>query len=516
MTAHIRLLSSAKLISVLTLLSRILGLVRDTMAGAVFGAGWQMDAFTVGFQVPNLFRRLFGEGALSASSIPVLTDALHREGRAGVDRLGGKIMGNLLFVLAACTLAGELVLLALWPILPATAKNTLTLQLTAVSLPYMIPICAAAILAGIQNIFGQFAVPAMNPIILNVFMIAALIGGQKVWPGDCVVQAWLQTFSVLLSGVVQIVWQWHNARRCELRLRPAIDWRDPAINQIARTMLPMTLGLGVVQLNTLIGSVMAYGLVWSHEGGASVLYFAQRLYQFPLGVFAVAMATAIFPAMSRQVSAGASSEFAATYRRGIRVVLFEGLPCTVGLILIAEPIVKTLFERGNFDASDTARVVPTLIAYSAGIWAFGVSQIQVRALYALKDPHTPLRIATRMIALNLVANLALVLWMEEPGLALSTTLCAVVQVVWLARALKRSIGPIRSADLAVPIVRIVLATAVMAVAVLAVDGYLRGWDVYARRQALRLLGMTVTGGVAYVAAAWLLRCEELREILRGR
>jgi putative peptidoglycan lipid II flippase len=360
-------------------------------------------------------------------------------------------------------------------------------------------------------------VPAMNPIILNVFMIGALIGGQRIWPGDCVVQAWLQTISVLLSGVVQIAWQWHNARRCELHLRPSLDWRDPAITQIARTMLPMTLGLGVVQLNTFIGTVMAYGLVRSHDGGASVLYFAQRLYQFPLGVFAVAMATAIFPAMSRQVSAGATAEFAAIYRRGIRAVLFEGLPCTVGLILIAQPVVKTLFERGNFDAADSARVVPTLIAYSAGIWAFGVSQIQVRALYALKDPHTPLKIATRMIALNFVGNVVLVLWLEEAGLGWSTTICAVIQVFWLSRALKRSVGRLGAADLVGPILRILLATAAMTVAVLAVDVVLRGhWDVYARRQAVRLLVMTATGGGVFVAAAWLLRCEELREIVRSR
>lgn len=508
---------SAKLISILTLASRVLGLIRDTLCGSVFGAGWVMSAFSVGFQIPNLFRRLFGEGALSASSIPVLTDALHHGGKEAVDRLAGKLMGVLLTVLITLTIISELVALGLWPFLGHSQRDQLTFSLTTAMLPYMIPICAAAILSGIQNIFGQFGVPAMNPIVLNGFMISGLLIGRYGYPGNNIAQVWVLTASVLVSGVFQLAWQWHNARGCGLRIRPKLDWHDPALIQIGRTMIPMTLGLGVVQLNTFVDSMLAYVLIRSHEGGPAVLYFAQRLYQFPLGVFAIAMATAIFPTMSMHATIGEKAALIDTYRRGLRVVLFEGLPCTIGLIMIRYPLIETLFQHGEFGPDDTVRVARTLVAFSAGIWAFGVNQIQVRAFYAVKDAKTPLKIATWMVVLNVIGNVILVLWLEEAGLALSTTICAALQVVWLSRRLTTHLGgPVGIQSLIGPIVRMIIATALMAVCILAIDAALKQWAPYANRASIRLFIQTGCGGMAYLLAAWALRCTELRMIFGNK
>ncbi len=517
-------LRSAKVISALTLGSRVLGLVRDMLFAYVFGAKEVMSAFQIGFQVPNLFRRLFGEGALSASSIPVLSEQLRHGGTEAVDRLGGKLMALLLLVLTVLVVVGELAVLALWPLLSHTAndipiragltQNQLTLALTAVMLPYMIFICASAILGGIQNIFGQFAVPAANPILLNVFEIAAMIAGVWLFAHDLVPQAYLLGVTVVFTGIVQLSWQWTSVRKVGLRLPLRIDTKDPAFRLIARTMVPMTIGLSVVQINTLLDGLIAYRFVTSHPGGPAVLGYAQRLYQFPLGVFAIALATAIFPAMSRAAAGNDMAGLSQTLARGLRIVVFEGLPCTIGLILIREPLVEALFQRGMFTATATARVAATLATFAAGVWAFGINQIAVRAFYAMKDQMTPLRIAAWMVAGNLVLNLLLVGPLEEPGIGLATTICAVIQDVWLLRGLVRRLPGLAWREVVGSAGRTAVATALMALSVMAVQHVAPAWPLYARSAAVRVAVLTTTGAAAFALAAWVVRCQELREIIR--
>ncbi len=510
----VSVLKSARIISALTLVSRILGLGRDMLFAYVFGAGWVMSAFTVGFQVPNLFRRLFGEGALSASSIPVLTDQLHRGGREAVDRLSGRVMGLLLVVLVALTLVGELVVLALWPLVEPTDRNLLTLSLTAVMLPYMVFICASAILGGIQNIFGQFAVPAANPILLNVFEIVAMLVTVRVFArNNLVPQAYVLGIVVLFTGVVQLTWQWTALRRTGLRLPLTIDTHDECVRTIARTMVPMTIGLSAIQINAFLDSLIAYAFVTSHVGGPAVLGYAQRLYQFPLGVFAIALATAIFPAMTRHAAVNDLPGLSNTLARGLRIVMFEGLPCTVGLILIREPLVQVLFQRGQFSAVDTVRVANTVITFAAGIWAFGANQIAVRAYYAIKDPMTPLRIAGGMVAANLALNLILVFPLEEPGIGLATTICAVIQDGLLIWFLSKRLPHIPWREILASTGRSAAATVVMALAVLSVNRLLSDWQAYAHSSLLKVAFLTLTGLLAFLAGARLVRCPELDEVL---
>lgn len=509
----VSVLKSARIISALTLVSRIFGLGRDMLFAYVFGAGWVMSAFTVGFQIPNLFRRLFGEGALSASSIPVLTEQLHRGGCGAVDRLSGKVMALLLVVLVALTMVGELVVLALWTLVEPTDRNLLTLSLTAVMLPYMIFICASAILGGIQNIFGQFAIPAANPILLNVFEIIAMLVTVQLFAKDLVPQAYILAVVVLFTGVVQFGWQWTALRRTGLRLRLAIDTSDACVRTIARTMIPMTIGLSAIQINAFLDSLIAYALVTSHVGGPAVLGYAQRLYQFPLGVFAIALATAIFPAMTRHAAENDLAGLSRTLARGLRVVVFEGLPCTVGLILIREPLVQLLFERGQFTPVDTVRVANTLIAFAAGIWAFGANQIAVRAFYATKDPMTPLRIAGGMVAANLALNLILVFPLEEPGIGLATTICAVIQDGLLIWFLSKRLPHIPWKEIINSAGRSILATVVMALAVLTANHLLNGWPAYAHSPLLKVACLASIGLLAFLAGAKLARCPELHEVL---
>ncbi|UCD29088.1 MAG: murein biosynthesis integral membrane protein MurJ, partial [Planctomycetota bacterium] len=381
------------MISFLTLLSRILGLVRDMCCSHAFGLGGVWSAFALAFQVPNLFRRLFGEGALSAASIPVLTETLTRNGHTAVDALVGRLVGMLLAILVTVCVVAEIVVAGLFLYYRSVDDTALTLTLAGLLLPYLIFICTVAILGGVQNVFGRFALPAAMPIILNVFMITAALGGKWIVPGGHRKEIVLLAAAVIVAGMVQLVWQWFAVRRCGLRMRLSLEVNDPAIRRIAITMLPMVAGLGAVQINTLLDALIAWWFVKEQidpaggleRVGPGVLYYAQRLYQFPLGVFAIALATAIFPALSRHSAEDDMPGLGQTLSRGIGVATFEGLPCLVGLILIRKPLVAVLLNRGEFAEWDAGvdRVSLALFMYALGIWAYAVNHLVVRAFYAL-------------------------------------------------------------------------------------------------------------------------------------
>lgn len=517
---------SARTISLLTLASRLLGMVRDMACSYAFGVGGVWSAFTVGFQVPNLFRRLFGEGALSAASIPVLTETRTREGDEAVDRLSGRLVGVLMVVLAVLLVLGELVIGVLYYFYHDRPEAALTLGLSALLLPFMWMICVAAILGGIQNIFNKFALPAAMPIVLNIFMIAAALGGTWLFAdlGDPKRLRWgvvLLALSVLAAGMVQVVWQWRGVQNCGLKLRPSLQYRDPSLKRIALTMLPMLVGLGAVQINTLADSLIAWWFVKEQivaggsgqRVGPSILYFAQRLYQFPLGVFAIALATAIFPAMSRRAAENDHPGLGKTLADGMRVTGFIAAACTVGLILAREPLVRVLYGRGEFmewsEAGD--RVAAALLWYSLGIWAYAVNHLVVRAFYALGEARTPMKVAAYNVVINLVMNLLLVqTGLKEGGLALATSVCATLQAAVMLVIFQRRIGHVMWGQVVSSALRSAAAAVVMGLAVWAVDRCVMG----DQRAIVRLLAMVAVGMVSFFVAAIVFRCKEIRDLMK--
>lgn len=520
--SHRGLVKSARVIGTLTLASRILGLARDMTFSGTLGIGSESSAFWTAFQVPNLFRQLFGEGALSAASIPVLTGTLADDGHEAADRLAGRIIGLLLVVLTSVCIAAEIVVAGLYWYYRADSDSALILTLTALMLPYLIFICAAAMLGGVQNVFGRFASAASAPIILNVFMIAAALAGRWMWLRDLRPQVVLISAFVVISGICQLAWQWAAARRCRLRLRLAVETRDPAIRKIALTMLPMLAGLATIQFNIFLGSLIAWWLVpeaamagsqTTERVGPAILSFAQRLYQFPLGIFATALATAIFPALSRSAAQRDMPALSATLSRGLRVVSFEGIPCMVGLIAVREPLIRTLFAHGQFlkwgpEAVD--RVALALVMYSLGIWAFGVNQLIVRAFYAVQDAKTPMWVSVRNVGLNLAMNIALVLTpLREAGLGLSASICAMIQITVLLRRFHHRYAGIEFRATSISVLRTLAASLVMWAAIALVNSRLSEVG-----SAMQLIVLVSTGGFSYLAAAWILHCEELRELLR--
>ena len=506
-----RFVPSAWLIAALTLASRLLGLVRESIFSYYFSTSELLSAFRIAFQAPNLARRLFGEGALSSAMIPVLTESLQQRGEEESRRFVGTILTLLATVLGLAVIGVEIVI-AVW----RTFHDDLALRLTAVLMPYMALICTAAVASGVLNVRQHFAVPAAAPTILNVVMIVALVGGSLLGGLTQASLMYLVCGGVLLAGVIQVGITGVALRRASFFPTFGGAWRDPQLRRVFALMAPMALGLSAVQINTLMDSVIAY--LFIREGGErvgpAVLGYAQFLYQLPLGVFGIALATAIFPVLSSKAAEGDRVGMADVFERGIRMSLFLALPSSIGLIFVAHPLVATLYQRGEFDASDTQRVASTLVYYSLGLAAYFAQHIVIRTFYALQESRTPARVAVYMVALNLAMNLSLVFVMEERGLALSTSVSATVQVIWLLVRVRRMLPEIGWVRLGHGLTRTVLATAVMA-------GVL--WILTATGLSIhRLVGRSVfelailvsAGLAVYYLAARVLKIEELATALQ--
>jgi len=518
--SRLRLGRDVRTVSGLTLVSRLTGLVRDLVTVRIFGDGAVASAFAAAFAIPNMFRRLFGEGALSAAFIPEYSRLTHEE-PAKADAFCSLTIGLVAVITGVIMLVVEgalaLVLLTAAP----DPERTYSIALVMFLLPYMPLVCVAAMLAGMLQVQGRFAPGAAMPIILNLCVIAACVPFFAVEDASAAGWAWVIGSSVLVSGVLQIVWSL-------LALRGLVRWTTSvgAASESTRVMLrrlgPVLIGLGTLQVNALIDTLIAMWPNWVgptiggrayplDEASNGILFFTQRLYQFPLGVFGIAVATAIFPSLSR--AAGERERFVELLRHGVRLSLFIALPATVGLILVRKDLISVLYSGpgGGFSDEGVARSAAVLFAYGAGVWAYSLNQLWTRAFYARGNTGTPMRVAVAMVGLNLVGNVVLVFAtpLREAGLAWSTAGAAVAQCVVLGVLLSRreGIGLFDGATRA-GIVRSVVLTVVMSAAVAA--AYLlvptpTDWGGHG----LRLMAMVAAGGVVFVAAARVLRSEEL-------
>lgn len=541
----------AALVSGLTLISRMLGLVRDAVLAAVFGASMVLDAFLIGFIVPNLFRRLFGEGALTAAFIPRYTKLL-QEDPALARRFASLCVVVVAMLLAAITLVGELIL-GVWLANSDNEKTTLVLRLTMLMLPYMPMVCGVAFLGAILQVHRKFGPAAAAPVMLNVVMIAAAWGGTVAFAEASGGRDWplIQTvaISVLVAGALQLLWLgvavWRTAP-----LTAAFAGTRKHFRSMLWTMGPMIIGLGVFQINTLMDGLIAYSLAASSDslsdtftffgktydypmesGAVTTLTLAQRLYQFPLGVFGIAIATAIFPALAHAAaqrgtqpqtagnSTDASStesrdEFAAIFRRGLRLTLFIGLPASVGLILVRVPLTRVFFEWNAFTADDALRSAAVLMGYASAVWAYSLTHVTTKAFYAADDAMTPLKVSGAMVAINLGLNLTLIWPLGVAGLAWSTAISAALQSVILVVLLRKHIDRPVTGDVVRGVAWTVGLTAVMGVAVGAVMAMVDPVTLN-KTQCLGVLGLSVgLGAVIVLGGAWLLKLPEVRELRR--
>ena len=450
------------------MISRILGLARDQLMATLFGAGFATDAFNVAFRIPNLLRDLFAEGAMSAAFIPTFTAWRMKHGDAAAWALGRQVMAWLLAVLGLLVAAGWFAAPALVQLLAGgfasvPGKIELTVTLTRIMLPFLPAVALAAVAMGMLNARGVFAIPALAPALLNVGMIVfglALIPvcGLTGQPA-IVAMAW----GVLLGGMLQLAVQLPSLAQLGFLFRLERPVLDPGVMRVASLMLPATVGLAATQVNLAVSTAIAASL---REGSVSWLYYAFRLMQLPIGVFGVALATVAMPALSRAAVAKDMPALRTTLSSTVRLVCLLTIPSAVFLAVMAAPLHALLFEHGRFTAFDTAMCADALLMYCIGLPAFAAVGVFTRAFYALGDTRTPVRASLFSVALNLTLNLMFVgpwAWMglEHRGLALATSLTALVNLGQLAWALRRRAGGIEARRILSTALRVTLASAVV-------------------------------------------------------
>jgi putative peptidoglycan lipid II flippase len=498
-----RFVSSARIIAMLTMGSRVLGLIRDTLLAYLFGTAELLSAFRIAFLVPNLARRLFGEGALNSALIPILAEDLHERGTASARELLGRVLTLLLCVLVAGVAVIEAGLLV-W----RTIAPDLALDLMVVLLPYMVFICLVAAAGGALNVRGHFAAPALAPMLLNVGIITAASAGVWVFDLEGRLLLYAIAAGVLLSGAVQVAMMAGALRAIGFAPIFSLQWRDPRVATLLRMMAPMIVGLSAFQLNALFDQLLAYWFIdVAGKGriGPAVIANAQEIYQLPLGVFGIAIATALYPELAARAAAGDEAGVGSAATRGLRLCLFIAPPSAVGLVFVAQPLVKVLFERGAFDAGDTARVAGAVAFYAVGLPAYFAHHVLARAFYALKDSRTPLRTALVMIVVNLGLNVALVGPLQERGLGLATAITAMLQSAYLLWQLQRRLPGTPWREPVGAVLRMMVGLGVMAVALLACRQFLPP-DGSASAQLAIMIPLAVA---VYVGCAKVLRIDEL-------
>ena len=497
------LLGSSFVVSMGTMLSRVLGLARDVVLANLLGAAPNADAFFVAFKIPNFLRRLFAEGAFAQAFVPVLTETReqgsHDSVKALVNRVAG-VLGGSLFVLTALAMV-----MAPWVALifaPGfsrdVAKLALTADLIVWTFPYLLFISLTGFCGAILNTYGRFAVPAYTPVLLNLSLIAAAVFWAPTMPEPALGLA----MGVMLAGVLQLLFQLPSLHALKLTPKPVWDTQDAGVRKILMLMVPALFGVSVSQINLLFDTVLASLLP---NGSVAWLYYSDRLTELPLGVFAIAIATVILPALSALNTRAAADEFSQTLTWAVRNVLLIAVPATVALWLLAEPILTALFQYGAFTTNDVTMAAASLRAYTLGLGAFMLIKVLAPGYYARQDMKTPVKIGIVAMVSNMVLNVLFVfplMWyfdMGHVGLALATSASAWINAALLYRGLRRGGIPLTGVFDIRYMVRLWVAVTVMAGVIYVSVPDLRDWFAADMSWRVTRLLMIVTAGAVSFA-----------------
>lgn len=440
MSEQERMIKAAGVVGGATLLSRVLGVIRDMVIAYYLGAKFAGEAFVVAFRIPNLLRGLLAEGSLTVSFIPVFTELLATGPREEADRLVNVIYTFLLVALVAVTVLGMvfspwIVTLMSPGFLAYPEKLALTIRLTRILFPFIFFVGLVALCMGVLNSLDHFAAPALAPVFLNLCMIGSIILLTSYFQEPTTALA----TGVLLGGAVQLLFQIPFLRKKKVRLRLDMDFSHPGARKIGRLMLPRLFGVAVAQITVFFNTFLAS---YCEPGSNFYLFYADRLMELPLGVFAIALGTAALPSFSRQSVEADPQELIESVSFALRTILFINLPAMVGLIVLGYPIVHLLFQRGEFDAHTTLLTYQALACYASGLWAYSALRVVVPAFYSLQDTKTPVISAALALGSHVLFSLLLIIPLGFRGLALSSALSAMVNLSVLMVALRRRLGRI--------------------------------------------------------------------------
>lgn len=510
-----RLARSAGLFGLATMASRILGLVRDQVLAYYFGAGDARDAFGVAFRIPNLVRDLFAEGAMSAAFVPTFTAELTTGGKPRAWRLANSVVTALVLVTGVLVILGivfaePLVRFYAEGFEQVPGKLELTVSLTRLMTPFLTLVAIAAVFMGMLNALGHFFVPALSPAMFNIATIVVTVSLVPFAPQLGVHPIVLVAISTIVGGFGQLLIQWRPLRQEGYGYRPGLDVRDPALGRVLLLMGPGTVGLAATQINIFVNTRFAAD---EGTGAIAALDYAFRVMYLPIGLFGVSIAAASTPAFSRQAAMGDRTQMRATLASSIGLMLALNIPATVGLIVLAPGIIALIFEHGRFTASDTVATAGALQFYAVGLVGYSIVRIVSPAFYALRRSRIPVAASMASVVANVLLAIVLVRMMSFQGLALATSLAAIVNASIQLVLLRRELGGIQAGRIALTFAKSTLAAVAMGAAAWYTESWLRAaWPGAAiGLQALRVFGAIGVAFAVLSASAWLLRLHEFEE-----
>jgi putative peptidoglycan lipid II flippase len=514
MSEKIKVAQAAGVVGVATLASRVMGYARDMVMSWAFGTTIFADAFYVAYRIPNLLRELLAEGSMSAAFIPVFTETLTKESRESAHRLANAVFARLLVILVILTALG--IIFAPYVVKLIAAgwehraeyhdKYLLGVTLTRIMFPYLLFIGLAALAMGMLNSLRSFLTPALSPVMLNVVTITAVVLSMHFLAQPILGVA----IGVVLGGMCQFLVQVPGLRKQGMMLRPQFEPSHPGVKKIGMLALPVILSSSVNQVNILVGTIFASFLA---TGSITYLFYGMRFIHFPLGIFGIAIATAVLPTMSAQAARGENAAFRETLSLGLRLVFFIMFPAMAGLITLRVPIVNLLLEHGQFDRLSTQGTAAALQFYAVGLWAMAGYRIVAQAFYALHDTKTPVKMSIAAFFTNILLSAAFLAWtpLQHGGLALAASIAAMVNISLLTIFLRKKIGRMDGGKILTSLVKIVPASIAMGVI---------GWRVsrmpiwelsgHTAYKAGVLAGCMAASVIFYLVAMWLLRSEELK------
>ena len=495
------LLKAMATVSGMTLISRVLGFVRDAVIARGFGAGLETDAFFVAFRIPNLLRRLFAEGAFSQAFVPILAEYRTRNGEDETRRLVDRVATLLTLVLLAATALGiavaPLIVYVTAPGFAATPdKYALTVAMLRVTFPYILFISLVALAAGILNTWSRFAVPAFTPTLLNVAFIVGALFGAPYFDPPVMVLAW----AVVAGGVLQLALQVPYLARLGMLPRPRLALADPGVRRILVLMGPAVVGVSVGQISLLLNTIFASFL---QTGSVSWLYYADRLMEFPTGLLGVALGTILLPSLAKLHSADDGAAYSRLLDWGLRLTFLLAVPAAAALAMLATPLIATLFLHGRFDANDLAMTRQALVAYSVGLLGLILVKVLAPGFYARQNIRTPVKIALVTLAVTQAMNAAFIVPLAHSGLALAIALGACLNAALLYRGLRRDAIFVPQPGWGTFLAKVFAATALMAAALWLALGPPSWWTgAVLGVRAAALAGLVALGAVVYFGCLW--------------
>jgi putative peptidoglycan lipid II flippase len=503
---------AAGVVGISTMVSRVFGFIRDMVVAAFFGAGLASDAFFVAFRIPNLLRRLIGEGSLTVSFVPVFTEYLQKKSKEEALELANTAFTLLSIILVIVSVLGVLLsplIVAL--IAPGFVNDpdqfALAVFLNRLMFPYIFFMSLVALSMGILNSFRHFAAPALSPVILNISMIIAALSLRGFFAQPITALA----VGVMVGGILQLAMQWPFLVKYGVKFKYKFNLHHPGVKQITLLLGPAILGAAVGTLNVFVGTILASLLP---KGSVSYLYYADRIMELPLGVFAIAIGTAALPSLSEHASRGNMDELKSTMSFSLRLMLFVTIPSMVALMALDLPIISVLFQRGAFDVNAARLTAQALFCYALGLWAFSVLRVVTAAFYSLQDAKWPMKAAIITLLVNLAASVALMFPLKHNGLALANSLAAIVNVIVLGIVLKKKIGVFLDRHFYISTMKIIISSLAMWGAILLVN-FVLPWNINGQFKArlMYLIVAVITGAVTYFTCAYLLKSPEIHSIV---